>query len=263
MTIQKEISVDGGSNWFDADTAGSAPTVDFPSGAEYRLSVNNDGAVDMVNVTVSDSALGINNFSIGNLAIGATAVLDSGDIVQLGQAQVCNSTTTFNNTASASGESASDRTVFGPVTDDANLNCVALPSLTISKEISLNSGASWHAADTAGTAPIVDFPSGAQYRVTLNNTGSVGLVNVTLSDIELGITNYAVGSLAAGSSVILDSSDITQLNQVEVCNSATTFTNTASANGESLSGTSIGPVTDSANLKCIEAEVPMFGNSFE
>ncbi|MDX2416921.1 MAG: M12 family metallo-peptidase [Xanthomonadales bacterium] len=263
MTIQKEISVDGGNNWFDADTAGSAPTVDFPSGAEYRLSVNNDGAVDMVNVTVSDSALGINNYSIGNLAIGTTAVLDSGDIAQLGQAQVCNSSTTFNNTASASGESANDGAVFGPVSDDANLNCVALPSLTISKEISLNSGASWHAADTAGTAPIVDFPSGAQYRVTLNNTGSVGLVNVTLSDTALGITNYAVGSLAAGSSVILDHSDITQLNQAQVCNSATTFTNTASANGESISGTSIGPVTDSANLKCIEAEVPMFGNSFE
>jgi len=124
MTIQKEISVDGGSNWFDADTAGSAPTVDFPSGAEYRLSVNNNGAADLVNVTVSDAALGINNYPVGNLAIGATAVLDSGDITQLGQAQVCNSATTFTNTASASAESAIDGAAFGPVTDSANLNCI-------------------------------------------------------------------------------------------------------------------------------------------
>ena len=264
MTIQKEISVDGGNNWFDADTAGTAPAVDFPSGAEYRLSVNNDGEVDMVNVTVSDPALGINNYPIGNLAIGATATLDSGDIAQLGQAQVCNSETTYTNTASASGESAFDGAVFGPVSDDANLNCVALPSLTISKEISLNGGAIWSAADTAGTAPITEFPSGAHYRVTLSNNGSVSLVNVTLSDTAIGINNYAVGTLVAGSSVILDSSDMAELNQTEVCNSVTTFTNTASASGESSpTGTSTGPVTDSAYLNCIEAEVPMFTNSFE
>ena len=264
MTIQKEISVDGGSNWFDADTPGSAPTVDFPSGAEYRLSVNNDGAVDMVNVTVSDSTLGITDFQIGNLPTGATAVLDSAVIAQLGQAQVCNSATTFTNTANTSGESASDGEVFGPVTDDANLNCVALPSLTINKEISVNGGSTWFAADTAGTAPTVGFPSGALYRVTLNNTGSVNLVNVTLSDTALGINNYAVGNLAADSSVILDNSKIAQLGQAQVCSSVTTFTNTASASGESsLSGTSIGPVTDSANLNCIEAEIPLFKDSFE
>jgi hypothetical protein len=140
----------------------------------------------------------------------------------------------------------------------------ATPSMTISKEISVDDGRTWFAADTAGTAPTVDFPSGAQYRVILNNTGSVSLVNVTLNDTALGINNYAVGNLAAGSSVILDSSDITQLNQAQVCSSATTFTNTASANGESSrSGTSIGPVTDSANLNCIEAEIPLFRNSFE
>ncbi|MGB7451184.1 MAG: M12 family metallo-peptidase, partial [Lysobacterales bacterium] len=264
LTIQKEISVDGGSNWFDADTAPSAPTVDYPSGAEYRLSVNNNGTVDMVNVTVSDPAFAINNYLIGNLAIGATAVLDSGDISQLGQTQVCDSATTFSNTASVSGESASDGEAFGPVTDDANLNCVAPPSLTISKQISVNGGTTWFAADTAGSAPTVDFPSGAQYRVILSNTGSVNLINVSLSDTALGINNYGVGGLAAGTTVTLDSSDITQLNQVQVCNSVTTFTNTASANGESsLTGTSVGPVTDSANLNCIMGEIPMFKNSFE
>jgi len=124
MTIQKEISVDDGRNWFDADTAGSAPTVDFPSGAEYRLSVNNNGEVDLVNVTVSDTALGINDYLIGNLAIGSTVVLDSGDIAQLGPARVCSSATTFTNTASASGESSLSGTRIGPVADSANLNCI-------------------------------------------------------------------------------------------------------------------------------------------
>ena len=141
---------------------------------------------------------------------------------------------------------------------------MAPPSLTISKQISVNGGSTWFAADTAGSAPTVDFPSGAQYRVILNNTGSVNLVNVTLRDTAIGINNYAVGNLAAGSSVILDSGDIAQLNQAQVCSSATTFTNTASASGESsLSGTGIGPVTDSANLNCIEADPPLFRNSFE
>ncbi len=127
MTLQKEISVDGGSNWFAADAIGTAPTVDYPSGAQYRLSVTNNGEVGLVNVTVSDSALGINNYPVGSLAINATAVLDSGDIIQLGQAQVCNSSITFSNTASASGESAANGAVFGPVTDDAILNCIEAP----------------------------------------------------------------------------------------------------------------------------------------
>ncbi len=92
----------------------------------------------------------------------------------------------------------------------------------------------------------------------------MNLVNVTLSDTALGINNYAVGNLAADSSVILDNSKIAQLGQAQVCSSVTTFTNTASASGESsLSGTSIGPVTDSANLNCIEAEIPLFKDSFE
>ncbi|MDH4020694.1 MAG: zinc-dependent metalloprotease [Xanthomonadales bacterium] len=263
MTIRKEISVNGGNSWFDADTAGTAPTVEFPSGAEYRLSVNNDGEVDLVNVTVSDAALGI-NYLVGNLSIGSTAVLDSDDIAQLAQAQVCNSTATYTNTASALGESASDGTVFGPVTDDASLNCVALPTLTISKQISINGGSTWFDADTAGSAPTVEAPSGAQYRVTLNNNGSVNLINVRLNDIALGISNYSVGNLAAGGSVILDSGDIALLNQAQVCSSATTFTNIASATGESsISGTGIGPVTDNATLNCIEVPKPLFRDGFE
>ena len=124
MTIQKEISVDDGRNWFDADTAGSAPTVDSPSGAEYRLSVNNNGEADLVNVTVSDATLGINDYPIGNLAIGSTAVLDSDDITQLNQEQVCSSATTFTNIATAYGESSISGTSTGPVTDSANLNCI-------------------------------------------------------------------------------------------------------------------------------------------
>ena len=143
----------------------------------------------------------------------------------------------------------------------------ATPSMTIQKEISVDGGNNWFDANTANSAPTVNFPSGAQYRVALNNDGSVNLVNVTLSDSALGINNYTVGGLAAGNSVILDSSDITQLNQAQVCSSATTVTNTASATGvSSLSGSSVGPVTDSAKLNCIEGpppETPLFKDSFE
>jgi len=266
LTIQKEISVNGGGTWFDADTAGGAPTVDFPSGARYRLSVNNNGEVDLVNVTVSDATLGMTNYTVGNLAIGATVVLDSGDITQLNQAQVCNSATTFNNIASASGESASNGSTVGPVTDAANLNCVAPPSLTIRKEISVDGGGTWSDADTNGSAPTVEFPSGAQYRLTVINNGSVDLVNVTVSDAALGITNFVIGNLAISATVVLDSSDIAQLNQAQACSSATIFTNTASASGQSAqTGSAVGPVTAVAKLNCVEAppEPPLFKNSFE
>ena len=254
IAIVKEISVNGGANWFDANSAGAAPNVEFPSGAQYRITVTNNGGIDLVNVSVSDSTLGVSNYDAGSLVVDASVVLDSGDISALAVVQACNSTITVSNTASVSAQSADDASSVGPETDQAFLNCAAPPSLALTKEISINNGVNWDDADGAGSAPVVQFPSGADYRVTIQNNGNVALNNVRLNDPSLSISNYNAGSLGIGASVVLDSDDIAALSRATACNSAATVINTASASAQSaVTGTSTGTQNDSAYLVCVAA----------
>lgn len=54
IQLLKQISVDNGATWLDADTPATAPAVVAPSGALYRFIVTNNGQVNLINVTVSD-----------------------------------------------------------------------------------------------------------------------------------------------------------------------------------------------------------------
>jgi len=253
IDVLKEISVDGGATWHDANSAGTAPVADFPSGADYRITVSNPGPTDLVNVVVNDATLGIANHAVGSLAAGANVVLTSGTIPALAVAEVCDSAGTFTNTATADGESADTGTPAPQASDPANLVCVEGASVEILKEISIDGGASWHDANSAGTAPVVEFPSGADYRITVSNPGPTDLVNVVVNDATLGIANHAVGSLAAGANVVLTSGTIPALAVAEVCDSAGTYTNIATADGESAdTGTPAPQASDPANLVCVD-----------
>jgi hypothetical protein len=160
--------------WFDANDAGSAPAVDYPSGAEYRITVSNPGTTDLVNVVVNDNTLGVMNHSVGSLAAGADVVLTSAQIPALSVAERCAGPGTFNNEATADGESADTGTPAPQASDPANLVCVAPPAITVVKEISVDGGMNWFDANDAGSAPAVDYPSGAEYRITVSNPGRGG-----------------------------------------------------------------------------------------
>ena len=67
----------------------------------------------------------------------------------------------------------------------------------------------------------------------VTNTGTAPLVNVTVSDAELGIPPTPIANLAVGESVIIGSGDIPALNVAERCDSAGEFTNVASVNAQS------------------------------
>lgn len=144
INLLKQISVDGGVTWLDADTAATAPTVVAPSGALYRFIVTNTGQVTLTNVSVSDPTLGLTNVLIpgGTLAAGNSVTITSGTsgFASLSQPGRCTSTTVGNltNVATVTGTPPS-----GPNVTDSNpavLICQAPPppQCTASSSIASN-----------------------------------------------------------------------------------------------------------------------------
>jgi hypothetical protein len=234
IDIVKEISIDGGTTWFDANDAGSAPTAVFPHDAEYRLTVTNTGTAPLENVVVNDATLGIVNHAVGNLAVGQVVVLDQGDILALFVEDRCTESGTFGNTASTSGASAETGEVVND-SDPANLKCVGTPDISLLKQISVDGGTTWFDADAVGDpdVPQVTFPHGALYRLIVENTGTAPLTNVQVSDPDLGIGPTAIADLAVGAQVIVGSGEIPALSVAERCNSSGNFINTASVSAQS------------------------------
>lgn len=240
IQIVKEISIDGGSTWSDANTIGTAPTAVYPHDALYRLTVTNIGNVPLNNVVVNDATLGIVNYPVGSMAPGAIVVLNQAQIAALLVRDRCTHSGEFGNTASTSGNSAE---TGAPVNDSdpALLLCTGDPAIDIRKEISIDSGATWHDANDAGSAPVATVPSGAWYRLIVKNVGNVPLTSVTVEDVVLGIPPTPIGPLAVLQEVTIGSGIIAQLNVATRCDSAGTFTNVARADGISADGI----VTDS------------------
>jgi hypothetical protein len=89
IDIEKEVTVDGGSTWHDADTVGEAPTAPVGQGALYRLVVSNTGSRALSNVEINDPDLGITAYMVGALGVGETVILYEGDIPQLSQPGRC------------------------------------------------------------------------------------------------------------------------------------------------------------------------------
>lgn len=128
------------------------------------------------------------------------------------------------------------------------VQCTGAPAIDIRKEISIDSGATWHDANDAGTAVVAPVPSGAWYRLIVKNVGNVPLTSVTVEDATLGISPTPISNLTVGQEVIIGAGAIAALNVATRCDRAGTFTNVAVANGTSADGI----VTDSdpAVLKC-------------
>ncbi|BBA35957.1 hypothetical protein sS8_4026 [Methylocaldum marinum] len=258
IELIKQISVDGGASFEDADTAVTAPTVTFPHGALYRLIVRNVGTIGLQNVVVNDPTLGIVNYAVGNLAVGEENVLTQAEIPALEVQERCNHSGTFTNVADVTGQSADTGATVSD-SDPAVLICIGEPAIDIVKEISVDGGLTWFDANTAATAPSVTFPHGALYRLIVRNVGTVDLQNVVVNDAVLGIANYAVGNLVAGAEVILSEGEIPALNVATRCDNSGTFTNVADVSGQSVgTGASVSD-SDPAVLVCVPPDAPGTG----
>ncbi len=106
IEIVKEVSVDGGVTFFDANDSASAPATAVGGGALYRLTVTNTGAERPRRTWSSTTpTLGIVDFLVGDLAAGQTVVLTSGEIPQLEQPGRCQDPGDVTNIATVDGES--------------------------------------------------------------------------------------------------------------------------------------------------------------
>jgi hypothetical protein len=82
--------VDDGQTWLDANEAdcSDGPVTSDP--AEYRLTIENCGGEDLVNLVIDDDVLGIDNLPVPEiLAAGESIMLDKDDILQLEGTDLC------------------------------------------------------------------------------------------------------------------------------------------------------------------------------
>ena len=255
LTVKKEISINGGQSWVD----GTAGPVDFPSGALYRITVKNTGSVKLVNVTVSDTLIGPPDYVIGELEIDEEVVVTDGEWPALDVAEVCDSSGLIENIVSVTGASDEQASDEVTETDNAKLDCIGPPLIEVKKEVSLDSGATWHDANaepfpTAVSDPL--NPVTALYRITVTNVGGVALTGVVVNDANLGIVDYApvgtggAGKLAVDESVVIDNGDLAALSVQNRCATTGEKANVAGADGYSATGGK-DEDTDAATVECI------------
>jgi hypothetical protein len=207
-------------------------------------------------VTVSDPTLGIAGFVVGVLGLGDSVVLTDGEISQLNVATRCVSSGEFLNTAVASGNSAESAQQVTD-SDPAVLLCIGTPGIRIEKEISVDGGNTYFDADdpNADDVPLAPVGSGALYRFTVFNTGTVELLNVLVNDPTLGIDDFLVGSIPVGGSVVLTEGEIPDLNVALRCSTAGAFENVATASGQAADTGAQVSDSDPSNLICESCDI--------
>ena len=168
IEILKEVSVDGGATFFDANDSSSAPVTAVGGDALYRITVTNTGSSDLVDVVINDAALGIEDYPVGNLATGTTVVLTSGQIPELNQPGRCLDPGDVTNISTAGGLSSDTGNTVSD-SDPAVVKCVQLGGEGCTPGFWRN-----HLADWAPT----DFSPGDDFDTTFD-------VNLFTRDITL------------------------------------------------------------------------------
>ncbi len=112
IDIEKYISVNNGTTWADADTPDIAPTATIGQGALYKLVVSNCGNTLLTSVVINDGELGIVDYSVGDLDVGAVITIEEDQLDQLYQPDRCDMAGDFQNianvTAQSEGETLAD-----------------------------------------------------------------------------------------------------------------------------------------------------------
>jgi uncharacterized repeat protein (TIGR01451 family) len=192
----------------------------------YSFSVENTGAVTIDNVTVSDPKLGLTDAAVtpGTLAPGETGTASA--TYTLTQADI--DAGEVENTATASGTPPGGG---DPVTaeDTVTTPVEGAPELTLTKSAGAVEDANGNGRTDAGDT--------ITYSFSVENSGTVTIENVTVSDPKLGLTDAAVtpGTLAPGETGT--ASATYTLTQADI--DAGEVENTATATGQDPDGNDV------------------------
>jgi uncharacterized repeat protein (TIGR01451 family) len=195
VTILKEVSVDGGENWVDANEATGPLLLESGPAPQFRFTVTNTGNVELTNLTLHDSDFDLNGEDLGtDLAIASLAANgEDGD--------------EFSTTITvdwAAGQHTDTATVNGSFTDDVG-NIAELE-----EEDSANYFGSAPDIDIVKTGVFADEDDDGfadvgetiTYTFTVTNSGNVTLHNVDVEDTVGGVTVVGdpLATLAVGAS---------------------------------------------------------------
>jgi hypothetical protein len=222
IELIKEVSPDG-VTWFDANApdCSDAPTTADP--ALYRLTIGNCGSEELTNCVINDPVLGISNEPVPCPTLGGPpVVLDSGDIPELANPDLCPLDPLdpdvvnggLRNIARVDGEGA---TSGAPVFDEDPACIKCGPCIELIKEVAGDDGV-FKDANAANCSDAATTVVGAEYRLTVCNCGGEPLTDFVLNDPVLGIINVSVpGTLQPGDCATLDSGDIPELSDPDLC----------------------------------------------
>ena len=268
ITLKKQVW--DGATWLDADNAvdgvgedvlkvifKDADPVELTDTGDvlYRLVVKNTSTVTMSSVMVSDSALSIGATEVGPLTAGQEKAVDSGIIAKLNALGRCTASEDIENTSNATGVCrAAEPVVDEDASNNAWVRCVGVPHIWLLKEVSLtgNDG-DWHDANTPADADVPQgaFGADAYYRITVTNDGTVDLRDVVVNDTNLNISDYSIGDLAVGASVVLTKDQIDKLFFEGRCSTRGYLDNTAHVDGHSAEDDSLVQSEDPAVINCV------------
>ena len=259
VTLDKQISADGGTTWADVGngvTAGN-PTVLSGSTLLERVVVVNTGSIGIGGAQIGDTGAGPADFTVGGsssftLAAGATITSDIATLT----ATAGTGTDTATVTGTASDTYGNTATVSAQ--DSAGYVAVT-PSVTLDKQISADGGTTWADVGNGVTAgnPTVLSGSTLLERVVVVNTGSIGIGGAQIGDTGAGPADFTVGgsssfTLAAGATITSDVATLTA--------TAGTGTDTATVTGtasDTYGNTATVSAQDSAGYVAVTPSVTL------
>ncbi|MCO5195130.1 MAG: right-handed parallel beta-helix repeat-containing protein [Anaerolineae bacterium] len=178
-TIQKQVSVDGGATWHDAD-APTGPTLLTGYDPQFRVIASHTGNVDIL-LDVTDPTLPTLNVTDVDLAPGDTDKVIAGPITASWAEGQQTNTVTVDARYAPSGP-----VLWSDSQTDVASYYGANPSYSAEKQVSIDDGATWHDADTV-TGPELLIGNDPQYRVIATHTGNI--------DITLAVTDPTLPAL--------------------------------------------------------------------
>ncbi|ADL13022.1 DUF3794 domain-containing protein [Acetohalobium arabaticum] len=185
VDVEKFVSPDGGTTFFDADTP-PGPNIVMGTDPEYRIVVTNTGNETLTNITLTDDVLG---------AFATPASLAPGDSFEVTAtgtwAEGLNTNTA---TVTADGDTVTGLTDSDP----ANYTGVTA-SIDVEKLVSADGGMTFVDADTP---PGPDIVTGTDpvFKYVVTNNGTEILTDISLIDSKLGPITIPTTTLNPGES---------------------------------------------------------------